>query len=293
MRRSNQWVPYALLVAALLIMAFSEAGVLDPLENYLGFVIAPVERIVATVSSTLSDLLFNVKDVSELQQQVEELARSNEALRVENIRLREQYVVENQQLRELLNFQSENPTYSTVGGDIVEHGCEIFPCGQVLGEDTNPYLRYLIINIGSRDGIAVGMPVVSSGAALVGRIARVSPHLAYVRQINDTDNQIAAILQESRISGMVVGEANGTLRMTDILPDEEIGENEIAITSGLGGLLPKGLILGQIQSSDYQEAELFQEAFLRPAIDFRRLEIVLVITNFTEPPLEELEETEE
>ncbi len=290
MQRSNQWVPYALLVAALLILAFHEAGVLSPLENSLGFIIAPVERVVANITGNLSKLLFNVKDVNELQQQVADLERSNEALRVENIRLREQYVAENQQLRKLLNFQSENPTYSTVGGDIVEHGCEVFPCGRVLGEDTNPYLRYLIINIGSRDGIAVGMPVVSSGAALVGRIARVSPHLAYVRQINDTGNEIAALLQESRVSGMVVGRPDGALLMTEILPDEEIAENEIAITSGIGGLLPKGLLLGQIESHSYQEAALFQEATLRPAIDFRRLEIVLVVTDFKRPPLEELEE---
>ncbi|MEA3310395.1 MAG: rod shape-determining protein MreC [Chloroflexota bacterium] len=289
MQRSNQWIPYVLLVAALLLLAFHETGILSPLESSLGFIIAPVEQLVANITDSLSKLLFNVKDVSDLQQQVAKLEQDNEALRIENIRLREQYVVENQQLRELLNFQSENPTYSTVGGDIVEHGCEVFPCGQVLGKDTNPYLRYLIINIGSRAGIAVGMPVVSSGAALVGRIARVSPHLAYVRQINDTDNEIAALLQNSRVSGMVVGKSNGALLMTEILPDEELRENEIAITSGLGGLLPKGLILGQLESHTYQEAELFQEAVLRPAIDFHRLETVLVITDFRHPTIEDLE----
>jgi rod shape-determining protein MreC len=69
-----------------------------------------------------------------------------------------------------------------------------------------------------------------------------------------------------------------------------VEENEIVITSGLGGLLPRGLILGQVEEVTYQEAALFQEAALRPALDFRRLEVVLIITDFDRPPVEELEE---
>jgi rod shape-determining protein MreC len=88
---------------------------------------------------------------------------------------------------------------------------------------------------------------------------------------------------------MVNGSVDGSLVMTEILPDETVEENEVVITSGLGGLLPKGLILGQVESVSYQEADLFQEAQLRPALDFRRLEVVLVITDFERPPAEELE----
>jgi rod shape-determining protein MreC len=290
MRQSRLWLPYVLLATALLLLAFHEAGILTPVENALTFVLAPVERGFSSFVGFFQGLFTDVRDVRDLQQEVEELRRVNEALRVENIRLREQYVAENQQLRELLNFQSDNPTYGFVGGDIVERGCEIFPCGEVMGEDTNPYLRYLIINAGTRDGIAVGMPAVSSGAALIGRVARVTPNLAYVQLINDPGSQIAALLQGSRVTGVVQGQQDGSLIMTEILPDETVEENEIVITSGLGGLLPKGLILGQVESVTYQEAALFQDAALRPALDFRRLEVVLIITDFDHPPVEELEE---
>lgn len=290
MRQSRLWLPYVLLATALLLLAFHEAGILTPVENALTFVLAPVERGFSSFVGFFQGLFTDVRDVRDLQQEVEELRRVNEALRVENIRLREQYVAENQQLRELLNFQSDNPTYGFVGGDIVERGCEIFPCGEVMGEDTNPYLRYLIINAGTRDGIAVGMPAVSSGAALIGRVARVTPNLAYVQLINDPGSQIAALLQGARVTGVVQGQQDGSLIMTEILPDETVEENEIVITSGLGGLLPKGLILGQVESVTYQEAALFQDAALRPALDFRRLEVVLIITDFDHPPVEELEE---
>lgn len=290
MRQSRPWLPYVLLAAALFLLAFHEAGILTPVENALTFVLAPIERGFSSFVSFFQGLFTDVRDVRDLQEEVDELRRVNEALRVENIRLREQYVAENQQLRELLNFQSDNPTYDFVGADIVERGCEIFPCGEVVGEDTNPYLRYLVVNAGTRDGIAVGMPAVSSGAALVGRVARVTPNLAYVQLINDPGSQIAALLQGSRVTGVVQGQQDGSLIMTEILPDENVEDNEIVITSGLGGLLPKGLILGQVESVTYQEAALFQDAALRPALDFRRLEVVLVITDFDRPPVEELEE---
>ncbi len=290
MRQSRSWLPYVLLAVALFLLAFYEAGLLGPVESVLAFVIAPVERGLSSAIHFLRGLFTDVRDVRDLQEEVEELRQANEALRVENIRLREQYVAENEQLRELLNFQSESPTFDFVGADIVERGCEVFPCGEVVGEDTNPYLRYLIINAGARVGIAVGMPVVSSGAALVGRVARVTPNLAYVQLIDDPGSQIAALLQGSRVTGVVEGQQDGSLIMTEILPDETVEENEIVITSGMGGLLPRGLILGQVESVSYQEAALFQEADLRPALDFRRLEVVLVITDFDRPPVEEMEE---
>jgi rod shape-determining protein MreC len=279
-----------LLAAALFILAFYEAGFLSPVENVLTFVIAPLERGFSSLFGNLGTLFTDVRDVQDLQEAVDTLQRTNEALRVENIRLREQYVAENQQLRELLNFQSDNPTYDFVGADIVERGCEVFPCGEVVGEDTNPYLRYLIVNAGTREGVAIGMPVVSSGAALIGRVARVTPHLAYVQLINDSNSEIAALLQGARVTGVVKGQQDGSLIMTEILPDETVEENEIVITSGLGGLLPKGLILGQVETISYREAALFQEATLRPAMDFRRLEVVLIITDFERPPVEEFEE---
>ncbi len=288
-RESGPWLPWVLLVVALLFLILVEAGALSPLENLLGYVIAPVERGVSAIIEVIGGLSKTTQTVKQLQQQVTDLQRDNDALIQENFRLRE-YQAENEELRRKLNFVQDNPTYSYVGADIVERGCDVFPCGTMVGRDTNPYLRYIIINTGARDGVAVGMPVVTSGAAMVGRVARVSPNLAYVQLINDPRSQIAAMLQQSRVTGLLIGTPEGTLLMTDILPDEEIEGSDTAITSAAGGLLPRGLILGQIESVAYQESDLFQQAIIRPAIDFQRLETVLVITDFPQPNLEELEE---
>ncbi len=290
MRRENRtWVPYMTLAIAVVILALYEAGALKPVESVIAYVIAPVERGLASTFETVSQFSQTIQDVRELQSQVEELKEENNTLMVENVRLRE-FEAENHELRQRLNFADENPTYSLIGSDVIERGCTVYPCAEVVGQDTNPYLRYVIINAGSNDGIAIGMPVVTGGSALVGRIARVTPNLAYVQLINDPTSEVAAMIQQTRVTGMVVGDQEGNLVMTEIMPNEEVSENEFVITSGLGGLMPRALILGQIMKVNYQEAALFQTALLRPAVDFRRLDMVLVITDFQNTPLEEFEE---
>ncbi len=289
-RESGTWLPGVLLIAGILLLILGGSGVLAPLENVLSFAITPVERLLASFFDTLGSLTQTSRDVRALQARVDELQQANDLLVQENIRLRE-FAAETEQLRAQLSFSEQNPTYHLVGADVVERGCETFPCGAIVGQDTNPYLRYIIINAGSRHGVAIGMPVVTGGAVMVGRVARVSPNLAYVQLINDPQSEIAAMLQQSRISGVVVGSADGSMVLTEILPDEAVAESETIITSATGGLLPRGLILGQVESVEYQESQLFQKAAIRPAIDFRRLEMVLVITDFPQPDLEELEET--
>lgn len=289
-RESGAWLPGVLLIVGILFLILSGSGVLSPLENVLSFAITPIEQMFASFFDTLGTLTQTSRDVRELQAQVDELQQANDLLVQENIRLRE-FAAETEQLRTQLIFSEQNPTYHLVGADVVERGCETFPCGDIVGQDTNPYLRYIIINAGSRHGVAVGMPVVTGGAVMIGRVARVSPSLSYIQLINDPQSEIAAMLQQSRISGVVVGSAEGNMVLTEILPDEAVTEGETIITSAVGGLLPRGLILGQVEKVEYQESQLFQKAVIRPAIDFRRLEMVLVITDFPQPDLEELEKT--
>ncbi len=287
-REGGPWLAWVLLLVALALLVLSEAGTLGPLESLLSYAVAPVERVVARAVNYVGSAAGGTRDIAELQQRVAELETANEALVQENFRLRE-YQAENAELRRQLDFHEENPTYGSLGADVVEQGCLIFPCGDVVGQDTNPYLRFVVISIGSQDGVAVGMPVVTGGSAMVGRIARTSPNLSYVQLINDPASRVSAMLQQSRITGIVEGSDEGTLVMTNILPDESVDVGETIITSSIGGMLPRGLILGQVEEISYQESELFQSAVVRPAVDFRRLETVLVITDFPQPDLEELE----
>lgn len=287
-RDSRAWLPWVLLVLALAFLILSGSGLLGSAEGVLSYIVSPIEQGFAYIFQNLSATGQSTRDIQTLQQQVQELQGANEALVQENFRLRE-YQAENEELRRQLNFAQQNPTYGFIGADVIERGCTDFPCGETVGQDTNPYLRYIIINTGTRDGVAVGMPVVTGGAALVGRIARTSPNLSYVQLINDPQSQLAVISQQSRVLGVVESTIEGALFMTHILPDETVSEGETVITSAIGGMLPRGLIIGQVESVSYLESELFQTARVRTAIDFRRLETILVVTEFPSPDLEELE----
>jgi rod shape-determining protein MreC len=272
----------------LLLLVFHESGLLAPVENAAHLVLDPIQRIFSSVVESTGGVFRTLREVRELRAEVEDLRAQLDALKVENVRLRE-YEAEAQQLRALLNFVSEYPVSTHLGAEIVSReACEEFPCGETLGVDPNPYLQYVIINVGAQQGAEVGMSVVSGGAGLVGRIAEVGPRTAKVRLLADPDSAVAALLQTTRGTGLVVGQPDGTLQMKYIPQEEEVNVGEIVLTSGLGGLMPKGLVVGQVIEVQRREYETFQTATVRPAVDFTRIELALVISGFEPVPLDEM-----
>jgi rod shape-determining protein MreC len=286
-------LPFLLFLISIAFLVFHEAGVLAPVESGLQVVIAPLQRAVSSAVDTVGGLFKTVRDVRELEAQVEELERQRDALLSDNIRL-QQNEADVIWLRAMLNFQEENPTWGLMGADVVgQAACLTEPCGDVIGDEPNPYLRYLTINIGSEDGVGMGMPVIS-GAVLIGRIAEVGLHTSKVQLLNDTGSSVAARLQESRATGTVVGQADDSLHMIYIPQSEEVQVNDYVLTSGLvGGSLPRGLVIGQVAEVMQEDFALHQEAVIRPALDYGQVELVLVITSFPSPLESESAEPEE
>ena len=284
-RRS--WLPLVLIVLGLLLLVFHESGYLTPLEQASRYVLDPLQRLFSGAASGVGGLFQVVGEVRELRARVAELEAQVDALTVENVRLRE-YEAEVQQLYAMLNFVSDYPISASLGAEVIgREACGTFPCGEVVGVEPNPYLRYVTINVGSLQGVDVGMPVVSGGAGFVGRISEVGPRTSEVQLLTDADSAVAALLQTSRVTGLVVGQPDGTLRMEYIPQEERIDVGDIVLTSGLGGVLPKGLVVGQVTEVVQMDYALFQSAVVRPAIDLSRLELVLVITEFEQIPVEE------
>jgi rod shape-determining protein MreC len=296
------WLPLALGILGLFLLIASEAGYLTPVGNTLHYVLDPLQRLFSSVTEITGNLFETVREVRELRARVDELQERVDALTLENVGLRD-YRAEVQSLRALLAFTDEFSISGYLGADVVgREACTTFPCGEVIGEEPNPYLHYVTINVGAQQGIEVGMPVVSGGAGLVGRIAEVAPRTAKVQLLTDRESAITAMLQTSRATGLVVGQPDGTLRM-EYIPQEmgiDLGDGadeqeqeetasvgDIVLTSGLGGFMPKGLVIGQVTEVQQMDYELFQAAVVRPAVDFSRLELVLVITSFEQIPLEE------
>src|SRR5690606_23659520 len=150
-----------------------------------------------------------------------------------------------------------------------------------IGVDQQSVVRSILINRGTRDGLALGMPVVTD-LGLVGRIYEVSANTARVQLISDQNSAVSGRLQTSRAEGSIVGRGllTGSLRMQFIPIDAEITVGDLVVTSGLGGNFPPDIVIGQVTSRRKFEFELWQEAEVSSLINFSTLEFVLVVTSF-------------
>lgn len=269
---SRPWTFFLLLGLTILTLALHETGQLELLKDLLSLLTGPFQRALSGAAGGIGGAFSSVGDARELQNQVDELQAIANDLAAQNVHLIE-VEAENAQLRELLNFVTANPAlHSYVGA-------------QVIGQDPNPYIFYVIINRGSQDDLAIGMPVVASGGRLVGRIDEVRPRWSKVQLLIDPGSQVNGIVQGSRADGLVTGQADGSLALDKVLQSEQINVDDTIVTSGRGGRLPKGLIIGQVIEVEKQDINPHQRAILRPAVNFSRLETLLVITNFDPIPV--------
>lgn len=215
-----------------------------------------------TVSGTLSgprDLQTAQAEIAELQARIDFLERENEELR--------EGEGEYQLLLDLFNRVRQSPEYTR-------------QTASVIGRDTSPSIRSIIIDKGSDDGVRVGMPV-ESARGLVGRIFRTTQHSAQVALITDNASAIPTRLGNSRATGLLRGGGlGGSLVMDWIDLKYQVEVGEVALTSGLGGEFPQDIVIGRVSEVERSEAELSQQAIVQPAADFDALEIVFVIIDF-------------
>lgn len=147
---------------------------------------------------------------------------------------------------------------------------------QVIGVDPTGWFKAVIVNKGTLDGIRVDMPVLSA-RGVVGRVVSVSQHYSKVLLIIDQNSAVDILVQRSRDRGMVKGMFSDVCRVDYLVSTSDVVVGDVVITSGLGGVYPKGLPVGQVTSVDETPGELFKEVLVKPAVDFSRLEEVLIL----------------
>ncbi|MCB0115984.1 MAG: rod shape-determining protein MreC [Caldilineaceae bacterium] len=266
-----------LALAALLLLALQQTGRLEGVEGAVVQVTTPGQITLTGVTDRVASLFETVNNFRNLQQRVAELEQISDSLLVENLRLQE-VERENQRLRELLGFAETRPGIQYRSGQILARS---------IGFDSNNFLNYIMLDLGRQHGIAVGMPVVND-QGLVGRISEVNESTSKVLLITDADSTVNAILQSSRLTGVITGRPGEDPVMGFIPQGSEVSVGEIVLTSGMGGNFPKGIPIGQVTEVRQRDFDVFQEATIRPTVDFGRLELVMIITNFD--PLEIVEE---
>lgn len=156
---------------------------------------------------------------------------------------------------------------------------------QVIAQDVNPEFRTIRINKGTRQGVEVGMAVVSL-EGVVGRVIRASRDFADVLSLIDSSSAIDALVQRNRHRGVVEGLGGQNLAMKYLRRTDDVQEGDLIVSSGIGGLFPKGLTIGKVVSVKKKNYGISQSVELAPAADFNRLEEVTVI----DPPKMPLEQ---
>lgn len=256
---------FVIVLIASGVIALALGGYLTPLSRMVLNPLISVQTWISTRFQALQNILNAPADVSTLRQENIELQAEISRLQVQIIEI-QQELTEAQVLASLVDYarsRSENR----------------YIAAAVIGRDPSPFLHYVIINRGSDDGLRKGMPVVTQ-QGLVGQISAVTAGAARVQLINDPGSTVNILLQYSDTEAVLVGDISGEINLELIPQAAIIQTGDIIVTSGYGGNYPSNLLVGQVSTVRSNAYDLFQSASVQSAVDFSRLEIVLVITNF-------------
>ena len=251
-----------LLLSTLLLYSYNlrNKGATTFFERAILTIAAPFQTSIDESADFIKGLWGNYLWLVDARRQNLELQQENRQLnselqQVEEIRL------QNERLRNLLALV-----------DDIDRAA--LPA-QIIGEDASNWARTVTIDKGSRAGLRDGLPVVAA-EGVVGRIIKTSPSSSRVLLVTDASSNVAALVQRTRTRGIVHG-LGTKLALKYALRDAEVAAGDLLVTSGMGGVFPKGLSLGKVQIVERDELALFQKIVVTPVVDFSHLEEVMVL----------------
>ena len=235
-------------------------------ENAASNLVMPIQNGLTYLKNKISGNNTFFTDINNLQAENEELKQKNSELE-QSLRELENIKTENETLKEYLNLTEKYGEYSTVPG-------------YVINKDISNYSKTIVINLGSDDGVTENMTVIAD-QGLVGYVVSVTDTTAKVQTIIDTASSVSCIMSSNDESIVCKGtlDDNSSLRAMYIPTDSNIAQGESIETSGLGGIYPKGIHVGTVERVTNTQNLTDRYAIVRTAVDFDKLNTVLVITN--------------
>ena len=252
----------------------------SPLELVRGAfqtVTYPVRYIGATVSVPFQGLGNIFANLTTDQETLSELKQENAELQARNAELEESEQTA-KRLQDLLNLQD---SYS-----LQSQGARI------TSGSTDSWTSTITINLGTASGAGVGMPVTASNG-VIGQIIESGLTSSTVRLLSDENSSVSAMIQSTRAQGMLNGSATGQLTLDLIGTDQTVNVGDVVVTSGLGGVFPKGLPLGKVTNVEKNPGSLYLEITVEAYATTENFEEVLVITSLTEGQQASAEEIQE
>lgn len=212
-------------------------------------------------SNTINKVKSLILPETELSRENRILKDSLEIMKSRLVRL-EELELENGRLRGLLEFKKNTP-YKTVSA-------------RVIGRDPSNWTNIIYIDKGKDDGIKKYMAV-TTAKGLAGRVVEAGESSAKVMCITDPDSRIGVLIQDTRHDGLLCGALNSRCRMEYIPLEADVWPGDLIVSSGSGGTVPEGLLVGVVEDVFVDKNGLYQSAVIKPAVDLSKLEEVLCI----------------
>lgn len=245
------------IIAILVWMIFAPPQSLQHFKmNLSNFARLPLKLLVDSFNyiNRISSLPYTTSEEVELKRRIAELERK--------LAEHKEALYENERLRDLLGFsqKASKPSIPAL----------------VMGRDPNNWASVVFIDKGGNDGIVKDLAVIS-GDGLVGRVRETGKTMSKVMLINDVDSKVGAVIQESREQGLLVGTPEGDCKLIFISLDSNVNKGDIVMTSGMGGIYPKGILIGHVVKIEKEKGRLYKYAIVEPSSKLSKLEEVLCI----------------
>ena len=255
-----------IIIVLLVIFTNSNVNQLTYLQDICNVFVMPIQNGFTYLKNKISGNDAFFADMDTLKAENEELKQKNSELE-QSLRELEIIKAENETLKEYVNLKDKYADYNAIPAD-------------VINRDISNYSSTIVINVGSEDGIKTDMTVIAD-SGLVGHIISVTNHTAKVQTIVVTASAVTAKMSTTDDSIVVQGtlESKSTLRATFIPTDAVVLEGDSIETSGIGGIYPKGIHIGTIREVINTSNITDRYALVDTAVDFNKLNTVLVITN--------------
>jgi rod shape-determining protein MreC len=272
--RTGLWYAAFVIVSLLLLLASQTDAALS-LQRVSARALDPVRQAISGIGQGVAGVFGTIGEIDRLRTENDDLRRQVAGME-QRIAELQGAAVENEELRELLGLTQSLQM-------------DLLPV-RVISRDPSNFTWEVGIDAGTVDGLAVGMPVVGSAegaGALAGSVVSVGPDTATVRLVVDTRTSVVALDQQSRALGLVQGQLGGQLVMVQVAVTEQVAVGDTIVTAGLAleqavarSPYPKGLLIGHVLAVEPDTNALTQTAFVRAALDFDRLERLLVVLEF-------------
>ncbi len=264
----QQLTAFVLLVAALTLMLAVRTAPpnLASVRELTLDLFVPIQRVVSSPLAFYQHMRRRFEEMQHLDQENQELKQALQNQRPDRLRMME-LQKENQRLRILLRMRPD-PTYHTVSA-------------RVVGDASSAFSHAFTLHAGTDDGVALNAAVVAA-RGLIGRVAQVGRHSALALSIHDLNSRVPVLDQRSRVRGIASGTNTHLLKMNFVPKEADVQQGDLVITSGVGGIFPKGVVVGHIVL--VEPHVLFQQVMIAPAADVTLAEEARMLVRQPEAP---------